>query len=54
MSMLNIIAYFTESMIEKSLLSPRTRTMHSVCATKATILIIEVGIFYLEMSVYIR
>ena len=33
--------------------------MHSVCATKATILCMEVGIFYLEifpnkMSVYVR
>ena len=58
MSMINIIAYFTESMFEKNLLCPRTRTMHSVCATKATNLFIEVGIFYLEifpnkMSVYV-
>ena len=59
MSMLNIIAYFTESMFEKNLLWSRTRTIHSVCATKATILFMEVDIFYLEifpnkMSVYVR
>ena len=59
MSMLNIIAYFTESMFENNLLCPRTRTVHSACATKATILFMEVGIFYLEifpnkMSVYVR
>ena len=59
MSVLNIIAYFTESMFEKKMLCPRTRTVHSACATKATILFMEVGIFYLEtfpnkMSVYVR
>ena len=59
MSMLNIIAYFTESMFEKNLLCPRTRTMHSVCAMKATILFMEVDIVYLEifpikMNVYVR
>ena len=59
MLMLNIIAYFTESMLESSLLCPRTRNMYSVCATKETILFIEVGIFYLEifpnkMSLYVR
>ena len=60
MSMHNIIAYFTESMFaKKNLLCPRTRTVHSACATKATILFIEIGIFYLEifpnkMSVYVR
>ena len=60
MLMLNITAYFTEMMFEKkNLLCPRTRTVHSACATKATILFMEVGIFYIEifpnkMSVYIR
>ena len=58
MSMLNIIAYFTESLFEKNV-CPRTRTMHLVCATKAIILLMEVGIIYLEifpnnMSVYVR
>ena len=59
MLMLNIIAYFTASMIESNLFCPRTRTIRSVCATKATLLVMEVGIFYLEifpnkMSLYVR
>ena len=59
MSMLNIIAYFTESMFEKNLLCPRTRTVHSACATKATLRFMEDDIFYLEifpnkMNVYVR
>ena len=59
MLMLNIIAYFTASMLESNLFCPRTRTIHSVCATKATIFLMEVGIFYHEifpnkMSLYVR
>ena len=59
MVMLNIIAYFTESMLESNLLRLRTRTMYSFCATKATILFMEVGICYLEifpnnMHLYVR
>ena len=56
LSMLNIIAYFTESMLETNSFCPRTRTMHSVCATKFSVW--NIGIFYREifpykMSVYV-
>ena len=59
MSMLNIKTLFTESMFEKNLLCHRARIVHSACATKATILFMEGGIFYLEifpkkLSVYVR
>ena len=49
MSLLNIIAYFTESMHKANLFCSRTRTVHSVCVTKATILFMEAGLFNLEI-----
>ena len=50
MSMLLIIAYFTESMIESNVLFI-TQTMHSVCAMKASlVLYVRLVYFILKYS----
>ena len=59
MSILNIIAYFTESMFEKKTCVLEHEQCIQFVPRKQTILFMEVGIFYLEifpnkMSVYVR